>query len=370
MPVAIPIRQHFGTLPDVREVVGAIAEIADALTQLAIESISHRDVKPENVYQYRGRFAIGDFGLVDVPGQETLTQPGRSLGPWGFLAPEMMTSADTADGRMADVFSLAKTLWVLATGQTFPPSWQIRADDPRDRLQGQISGPRLYLLDRLIESATGLDPTERPSMAAFRDDLQAWLEGPSVTDPAPDLSDLAHRLIGAISNPQREIERRAELSRRAGETVARLARDVNLPILNQLRKYGFEKWIADPPFGALLRQFAPPGGAMGDPDTLLREARGFTLRAPAHDGGLAHVLYGAFVVTLLSDGNVELAAHYLLAQELGASRQLVAPRTVAEISRRVPVGTAVEDNAVSEIAALMYGKLETALQAFVEAAEA
>ena len=52
-----------------------------------------------------------------MPGAEILTEPDRIVGPANFVAYEMMTSADSADPYRADVYSLAKTLWVLATGQ-------------------------------------------------------------------------------------------------------------------------------------------------------------------------------------------------------------------------------------------------------------
>jgi hypothetical protein len=369
MPIATPIRDHFGSLPDVREVVHAIAEVADALAALAPSGISHRDVKPENMYQRDGAYLIGDFGLVDVPDQETLTMPGRSLGPWGFMAPEMMTAADTADGRQADVFSLAKTLWVLALDQRWPPLWQIRTDNPRDCLSGQISGPRLHLLDRLIERATMLDPSARPSMAGFRDELGAWMRMPTEPGQPADLSELAQRLITASAPAQQELLRRAEWGRQANETLARLAHIVSIDIGSRVREAGLEPLLSHGTGSEIMRFFPDPGRLVGGPETLVREGRGFVLRAPKEPGGLTHVLYAEVLVTALSDGNIELAAQYVVAQQMKPGTRLIGPEQIGATHRSVPVGTAAEDNAVAEIATALSSHLGEAMQHFVERAE-
>jgi serine/threonine protein kinase len=88
---------------------------------LADKNVSHRDVKPGNLYSFEGRWTIGDFGLVSYPNKEALTAEGKTLGPQHFLAPEMISNPRHADGTKADVYSPAKTLWVLATGQNYPP---------------------------------------------------------------------------------------------------------------------------------------------------------------------------------------------------------------------------------------------------------
>jgi hypothetical protein len=75
---------------------------------------------PDNLFFFENRFAVGDFGLVSFEGKSADTAQGERIGPMFFMAPEMLNSAIEADGQFADVYSLAKTLWVMATGQRSP----------------------------------------------------------------------------------------------------------------------------------------------------------------------------------------------------------------------------------------------------------
>jgi hypothetical protein len=55
------------------------------------------------------------------------------------MAPEMRQSPDTADGELADAYSIAKTLWVLLAGYNRPFPGQHRADDDICRLTAQLT---------------------------------------------------------------------------------------------------------------------------------------------------------------------------------------------------------------------------------------
>ena len=66
MPVATGISDALGRQPSLTSVVEAIAMIAEALASLAADGISHRDIKPWNLYQFEGQWKIGDFGLSSV----------------------------------------------------------------------------------------------------------------------------------------------------------------------------------------------------------------------------------------------------------------------------------------------------------------
>jgi serine/threonine protein kinase len=79
MPLATPITEALGDSPDIRRVVEAIAEIAETLATLAQKNISHRDIKPGNLYRLNEKWTIGDFGLVEYPDKEALTAEGRTL---------------------------------------------------------------------------------------------------------------------------------------------------------------------------------------------------------------------------------------------------------------------------------------------------
>jgi serine/threonine protein kinase len=133
MPVATPLTEVLEKETELAIVVDAVATFAETLIDLAGKGISHRDIKPGNLFRFQDKWVIGDFGIADYPEKEALTEQGKKLGPLHFMAPEMLENPDTADGNLADVYSLAKTLWVLAAGQNFlhPVSldWTFRHSD-------------------------------------------------------------------------------------------------------------------------------------------------------------------------------------------------------------------------------------------------
>lgn len=108
MPIAVPLLDALGGTPEFPQVVQAVEHIARTLADLAADGVSHRDIKPDNLFQLNGEWAVGDFGLVKYPERESATRHGRRLGPLYFMAPEMRQNADTANAELADVYSLAK----------------------------------------------------------------------------------------------------------------------------------------------------------------------------------------------------------------------------------------------------------------------
>jgi hypothetical protein len=171
--------------------VAAFAMYARTLADLAEEGISHRDIKPENLFRLTDAWVIGDFGLVDYPGKPAVTSPNRRLGPVFFIAPEMLADPDSADGNPADVFSLAKSLWAVATGNRYAPGGQIRAELPAHQMGTwfQDSPPGSLSLTVLLEQATTDEPADRPSIHEFAERLAAWPKQPRNAD------DLAGREI-------------------------------------------------------------------------------------------------------------------------------------------------------------------------------
>jgi serine/threonine protein kinase len=120
MPIAEVVSDALGESPMLNDVVKAVSTYAATLARLAEQAVHHRDVKPANLFRLGDEWVIGDFGLVTFPGKDAATEPGQKLGPANFVAPEMVQDATQAKAGPADVWWLAKTLWVLATGQTGP----------------------------------------------------------------------------------------------------------------------------------------------------------------------------------------------------------------------------------------------------------
>ncbi|GAA5483795.1 bifunctional serine/threonine-protein kinase/formylglycine-generating enzyme family protein [Haloferula sargassicola] len=79
--------------------------LAEALQHLHESGLAHRDVKPANVIFVNNRAKLADIGLVAARGQRTF------VGTEGFVPPEGPGSAQ------ADVYSLGKVLYEMATGK-------------------------------------------------------------------------------------------------------------------------------------------------------------------------------------------------------------------------------------------------------------
>ncbi|MGA0845339.1 MAG: SUMF1/EgtB/PvdO family nonheme iron enzyme, partial [Luteolibacter sp.] len=78
--------------------------LAEALGHLHHHGLAHRDVKPSNIIFVNGNPKLADIGLVAARGQRTF------VGTEGFVPPEGPGSAQ------ADIYSLGKVLYEIATG--------------------------------------------------------------------------------------------------------------------------------------------------------------------------------------------------------------------------------------------------------------
>jgi hypothetical protein len=234
MPEARPIRKALGCDPLLEHVVVAAQAISATLARLAAKGIGHRDIKPDNLFERDGTWLVGDFGLVTYPDKEARTKHGRKVGPVDYMAPEMRRDADTAAAEPADVYSLAKVLWVLVTQQELPPPGPHRADEPAYALSTYIEGDRLPYLDRLVERTTANDPDARPAMRDFAAELERWLHMPSQEGDVPDLGEARDRLGAVAAAASRVEKKRAERIEQANEAFREWTHEALDPIQQQL----------------------------------------------------------------------------------------------------------------------------------------
>ncbi|GAA2549795.1 MULTISPECIES: serine/threonine-protein kinase [Streptomyces] len=159
--------------------------------------IVHRDVKPANVLlgppppssplergDPRRRVVLTDFGIARVPGEESLTASGESIGSLEFVAPERMSGRGA--GPASDLWSLGVLLYAAVEGR--PP---FRRTTVESTLAAVITedppGPkRAGPLGPLIVRLLAKDPGERPDAEEAAAALEAAAGGRPVPQAPAD----------------------------------------------------------------------------------------------------------------------------------------------------------------------------------------
>lgn len=238
MEIGTPITAYLGAAPSLVDVVEAIKSYAKTLTTLAAERIHHRDIKPGNLYWAKNEYVLGDFGIADFPDKAGLTVEGKKVGPANYLAPEMIEYSGDTESGPADVYSLAKTLWAIAAGRTYPPPGELRRDRPELQLRMHVEDRRAFMLEALLERATAHNPSMRPTMRGFAEELRWWGETEVASDI--DLSGYAAeverlRQATAIVRSETDQERRERLY---NEAINRTYEHLDRPLRSVVESTG------------------------------------------------------------------------------------------------------------------------------------
>ena len=192
------------------EAAGVARDVARALHFAHGKGITHRDVKPENVWCTRERALLIDFGIAMRADRTRLTSTGR-MGPGSlvYMAPERRMGTTVHDWTKVDVFGVGVLLYEMLSGRwaTFDdvlpldPGEEVPAPLRQAALGATSVGPvdrmdmlaLLALLDQVapIERLSTLatparephaDARESPSPATF------VLETPQVRAPAKEIA--------------------------------------------------------------------------------------------------------------------------------------------------------------------------------------
>lgn len=163
------------------------AEAADGVAEIHNRGVLHRDLKPANLMLSSDgqRLVVMDLGLAkmsDASVSYTRDGGGDFVGSARYAAPEQLQATLLAVDHRADIYSLAATLYELATLHTLYPAVEITellqeklTADPRPARAVEQQIPRE--LETVLQKALARRPEERYSSAReFADDLRAFAE--------------------------------------------------------------------------------------------------------------------------------------------------------------------------------------------------
>jgi serine/threonine protein kinase/Tol biopolymer transport system component len=195
-------RLRRGPVP-IRKAIDYAVQIAHGLAAAHDKGITHRDLKPDNLFVTReGRVKILDFGLAKVgPSKDSSgleatqsigTEPGMVMGTVGYMSPEQVRGK-TSDHR-SDIFAFGTILYEMVAGkQTFrkPTSADTMAailnEDPQSISQIAPTAPSG--LQRVVHRCLEKSPEQRFQSAA---DLAFALEALSDSGTATSTGSHAH----------------------------------------------------------------------------------------------------------------------------------------------------------------------------------
>ncbi|MFJ8140894.1 protein kinase [Streptomyces sp. NPDC096013] len=144
-----------------------VAELGQALADLAAARIVHRDLKPSNVLMSVGGAHVIDFGISKAVDASNITGTGIRVGTPAYMSPEHLRTgrSDTA----SDVFSLAGTLVYAAVrrapfgdGTGVDVMHRVAFEEPDPELIAEISAVDAAL-GSLLTSCLAKEPERRPT---------------------------------------------------------------------------------------------------------------------------------------------------------------------------------------------------------------
>jgi hypothetical protein len=231
---------RYDTDLSLEDVVKIFCELAQSLAGLHRDGISHRDIKPDNILLINNEAHFGDFGLVDFAEKRAVTIETEILGPLFYVAPELMYPKTEADFSAADVYSFAKSLWVVATGQTYPPPGEQRIGVDGLRLSSYLNHRRAAHLDTLIDRCTRHSPVERMSSEKVASELEAWLTGTEIhVGPVREVADIMRTMAGSVAAARTSREEQTSRKALALAMLEEIA-DAIAPVARALNEAGFE----------------------------------------------------------------------------------------------------------------------------------
>ncbi|KYF76709.1 hypothetical protein BE11_44035 [Sorangium cellulosum] len=316
------------------EAIRLLAPAAGALAIAHEEKVSHRDVKPANLFLARSgsstTLKILDFGIAKVLSEATLrgtlgTQPGTALAPFTpqYGAPEQFSGRFGPTGPWTDVFAMALVLIEVASGQP-----GLAGDDVIQLYTAAVEESRRpSLAARGVSASPALEAVLSRALAPssrlrFRDLGEMWAALTATLD-APASSSFPPASARG-EPPSWDMQRTAPATPAAGENRVCTVMFVDLAeaaALSARLAPEDVKEIVDRCFAAVKEQVEAMGG-------LVEELPG---------GDRAMALFG---VPRATDNDAERAVHAALRVQAAIGR-VALPRALrgARISARIGITT-------------------------------
>jgi serine/threonine protein kinase len=159
-----------------REAIGCLKKICDAVSHAHQRGMAHRDIKPSNILVSDSKAVLGDWGLASALLDHPEPSPVKNVeiateGSPGQRSPEAFNSYQASRTVSHDVFALGATLYRILTNELPPEPFQI-ADTVDSKLN--ISVEPLISVCTKAMSPVG---TRYSNAIALGEDLDAWMSG-------------------------------------------------------------------------------------------------------------------------------------------------------------------------------------------------
>jgi serine/threonine protein kinase len=164
-----------------------VTDIADAIIALHDAGLSHRDIKPDNIFHSIGRAYLGDFGLAS-PSFKVIYGVHPNSGSPAWLAPEVEKIVTLDEGNNGyetaptDMWSFGLVAYLIITGLPLYTDHEKRVDNRNHviRCIHSRGWPTVWAHSEkfikklsaeekeLVEACLCIDPTKRVSAATLK----------------------------------------------------------------------------------------------------------------------------------------------------------------------------------------------------------